>query len=51
MPLVLSGASLSQGLTQLKTLDCRGKRQQPDHIELYSLTCQVVCKEAELFYF
>jgi len=43
---VLSGISLSQGLTQSKTLDC--ERQNADRTEVHNLTDQVVCLAAEL---
>ena len=51
MPLVLSRASLSQGLTQSKTLDCGGSGELNfiALLELHNLTNQVVCMVAELF--
>jgi len=47
---VLSGISLSQGLTQSKTLDCGGSGEDNfiALLELHNLTFQVVCMEAEL---
>jgi len=48
---VLTEAILSQGLTQLKTLDCgdSGERMYVNALlELHNLTSQVVYKAAEL---
>jgi len=49
MQIVLSEASLSQGLNQSKTLDCEGSSLYPALLELHNLTDQVACLAAELF--